>query len=161
VQIRSDATWNVPEPELALVVSSRLRLVGFTVGNDMSSRDIEGENPLYLPQAKVYDACCGLGPWITLFDATPQEPFAISLAILRGGAVVFSGQTDTGQIVRSFEELIGWLGHSNSFPDGAFLLTGTGIVPDRDFTLQPADTVEIEIAGIGRLSNPVKRSAAR
>ena len=161
VQIRSDATWNVPEPELALVVSSRLRLVGFTVGNDMSSRDIEGENPLYLPQAKVYDACCGLGPWITLFDATPQEPFAISLAILRGGAVVFSGQTDTGQIVRSFEELIGWLGHSNSFPDGAILLTGTGIVPDRDFTLQPADTVEIEIAGIGRLSNPVKRSAAR
>jgi 2-dehydro-3-deoxy-D-arabinonate dehydratase len=157
VQIRADAGWNVPEPELALVLDSGLRLVGFTIGNDMSSRDIEGENPLYLPQAKVYDACCGLGPWITLFETPPSEPFAISMSIRRAGAVVFAGETSSGQIVRTFDELIGWLGRSNSMPNGAFLLTGTGIVPDREFTLQAGDVVEIDIAGIGRLSNPVKR----
>ncbi len=155
VCIRRDATWNVPEPELTLVIDSRMRLAGFTIGNDMSSRDIEGENPLYLPQAKVYDACCGLGPWVTLFDAPRVKPFAIAMRIERGGGVVFSGETSSDQLVRSFEELIGWLGRSNSFPQGVFLLTGAGIVPDRDFTLAAGDVVEIEIAGIGRLRNPV------
>lgn len=156
VRIRGDATWNVPEPELTLVLNARKQLVGFTIGNDMSSRDIEGENPLYLPQAKVYDQCCGLGPWITLSRAMPaRDQIGIRLAIARGGAVVFEGRTGVDQMARTFEDLIGWLGRDNSFPAGAFLLTGTGIVPDSSFTLQPGDEVSIEIDGIGKLVNTV------
>ncbi|MGE0758538.1 MAG: fumarylacetoacetate hydrolase family protein, partial [Pirellulaceae bacterium] len=160
LRIRVDATWNVPEPELTLVLNSRLKLVGFTVGNDMSSRDIEGDNPLYLPQAKVYNQCCGLGPWITLAQAMPPpEQIGIHLAIRRGGATVFAGDTSVAQMARTFEDLISWLGRDNSFPQGAFLLTGTGIVPDSDFTLHAGDTVDISIDGIGTLSNPVVQGA--
>ncbi|MGD9719713.1 MAG: fumarylacetoacetate hydrolase family protein [Pirellulales bacterium] len=156
VRIRTDASWNVPEPELALVLNSRLELVGYTIGNDMSSRDIEGENPLYLPQAKVYDGCCALGPWITLADAMP-EPAAIGiqLSIVRRGEHVFAGATSIGQMARTFADLIGWLGRDNSFPDGVVLLTGTGIVPGDDFTLAAGDQVAITIDGIGTLSNSV------
>ncbi len=156
LRIRADSNWNVPEPELALVLNSRLKLVGFTAGNDMSSRDIEGENPLYLPQAKVYDACCGLGPCITLADAMPPSgSIQIQLIVRRGGNVAFSGTTSVGKMARSFEELIQWLGRDNSFPSGAFLLTGTGVVPDRDFSLRPGDMVEVSIDGIGTLVNPI------
>jgi 2-dehydro-3-deoxy-D-arabinonate dehydratase len=156
VRIRADATWNVPEPELALVLNSRMQLVGFTIGNDMSSRDIEGDNPLYLPQAKVYDQCCGLGPWITLVRSMPPlEEVGIRLEIRRGGKSVFSGATDLGKMARPLENLIEYLSRDNSFPDGAILLTGTGVVPDNDFTLSPGDVVDISIDGIGMLSNPV------
>jgi len=158
VRIRQDARWNVPEPELALVLNSRLELVGFTVGNDMSSRDIEGENPLYLPQAKLYDGSCALGPWITLAPAMPApEHIAIELVIERGRQKVFAGSTSIGQMARSFADLIGWLGRDNSFPRGVILLTGTGIVPGDDFTLAPGDTVHITIAGIGTLTNSVEQ----
>ncbi len=156
LRIRRDSKWNVPEPELALVLNSRLELVGFTVGNDMSSRDIEGENPLYLPQAKIYDACCGLGPWITLTgDMPPTAEIGIRLAVRRQGGTAFEGATSISQMARSFDELIGWLGRECTFPDGAILLTGTGIVPPNDFTLQPGDIVAIAIDGIGELSNPI------
>ena len=156
LRIRQDAEWNVPEPEITVVLNSRLELVGFTIGNDMSSRDIEGDNPLYLPQAKVYDQCCGLGPVITLATAMPpRQQVGIGLAIRRGRETVFSGQTTVGQMARGFEELRDWLARDNSFPRGAFLLTGTGIVPDSSFTLRAGDVIDIDIDGIGRLSNPV------
>jgi 2-dehydro-3-deoxy-D-arabinonate dehydratase len=156
VRIRHDASWSVPEPELALVLSSRLKLVGFTVGNDMSSRDIEGENPLYLPQAKVYNGACALGPCITLTSSMPaREETKIRLSIVRDDSPVFEGETDLGQMHRTFEDLIEYVGRENSFPDGLFLLTGTGIVPDSDFTLQAGDVVTISIDGIGTLTNPV------
>jgi 2-dehydro-3-deoxy-D-arabinonate dehydratase len=156
LRIRVDATWNVPEPELALVISRDKKIVGYTVGNDMSSRDIEGENPLYLPQAKVYNQCCGLGPWITLADAMPaRESIEIKLSIERGGAVVFSGETSVQQLNRKLEDLVDWLGRDNDFPNGVFLLTGTGVVPSNDFTLHPGDTVKIDISGIGRLTNTI------
>lgn len=158
LRIRVDSDWNVPEPELTLVLNSRLELVGYTIGNDMSSRDIEGDNPLYLPQAKVYNQCCGLGPWITLFrDMPPVEQIGIHLTIHRGGAKVFEGHTDAGQMARKFDNLIGWLGRDQTFPTGCFLLTGTGIVPDNSFTLHAGDVVEIAIDGIGVLKNPVVR----
>jgi 2-dehydro-3-deoxy-D-arabinonate dehydratase len=158
LRIRVDSDWNVPEPELTLVLNSKLSLVGFTIGNDMSSRDIEGDNPLYLPQAKVYNQCCGLGPWITLFrDMPPVADIGINLTISRGGAKVFEGHTSAGQMARSFDNLIGWLGRDQSFPSGCFLLTGTGIVPDNAFTLHAGDVVEIAIDGIGVLRNPVVR----
>jgi 2-dehydro-3-deoxy-D-arabinonate dehydratase len=160
VRIRRDASWNVPEPELALVLNSRLELVGFTIGNDMSSRDIEGANPLYLPQAKVYDACCGLGPWITLAgDMPPPDQIGIELAVERAGGVAFQGTTSVAQMARGFADLISWLGRDNSFPAGAFLLTGTGIVPADEFTLTPGDIVRITIAGIGTLENPVVQAS--
>ena len=158
LRIRADSAWNVPEPELALVLNSHMHLMGFTIGNDMSSRDIEGENPLYLPQAKVYNQCCGLGPWITLEgsgDMPPRSTIGIRLSVKRGEQEVFSGETDIGQMARTLEDLIGWLDRENTFPNGVFLLTGTGIVPDSDFTLNPGDVVSIEIDGIGTLSNPV------
>jgi 2-dehydro-3-deoxy-D-arabinonate dehydratase len=156
LRIRADSNWNVPEPEIALVLNSRLKLVGFTVGNDMSSRDIEGENPLYLPQAKVYNACCGLGPCIALAGAMPPvESIQIRLVIRRGGEVAFAGTTGVAKMARSFDDLIQWLGRDNSFPHGAFLLTGTGVVPERDFTLQPGDIVAISIDGVGTLTNPI------
>jgi 2-dehydro-3-deoxy-D-arabinonate dehydratase len=156
VRIRSDSEWNVPEPELTLVLNSRLEIVGYTIGNDMSSRDIEGDNPLYLPQAKVYDQCCGLGPCITLADAMPpRREIGIRLQIERSGKTVFVGQTSVAEMARTFEDLVGWLGRDNSFPHGAFLLTGTGIVPDSDFTLEPDDLVSISVDGIGELQNSV------
>jgi len=158
LRIRVDSDWNVPEPELTLVLNKRLDLVGFTIGNDMSSRDIEGDNPLYLPQAKCYNQCCGLGPWITLFrDMPPVADIGIHLAIHRNKAKVFEGSTSAAQMARSFDNLIGWLGRDQSFPTGCFLLTGTGIVPDNAFTLHAGDVVEISIDGIGTLKNPVVR----
>lgn len=161
VRIRRDARWNVPEPELALVLNSRLELVGFTVGNDMSSRDIEGANPLYLPQAKVYDACCGLGPWITLADAMPPpEEIDITLTVSRDRRTVFQGATSVGKMARTFEDLVGWLARDNSFPNGVILLTGTGVVPADDFTLAAGDVVDIAISGIGTLTNSVVQAVA-
>jgi 2-dehydro-3-deoxy-D-arabinonate dehydratase len=156
VGIRRDAKWNVPEPELALVMNSRGKIVGHTVGNDMSSRDIEGENLLYLPQAKVYDRSCALGPWIVL--GTPEavaREWRISIQIRRAGQNVFAGETSVGQIKRNFDQLAEFLFRSQKFPFGAILLTGTGVVPPDTFTLQAADEIEIEISGIGRLKNPV------
>ncbi len=156
VRIRRDTTWSVPEPELALVINSRMKLVGFTVGNDMSARDIEGENPLYLPQAKVYSGCCALGPCITLVGAMPaRDKTGIRLVIRRGDRPVFEGTTDLSKMARTFEDLIGWVARDNSFPDGLFLLTGTGIVPPDDFSLAAGDVVEITIDGIGTLANRV------
>lgn len=156
VRIRQDSKWNVPEPELTLVLSSRLKLVGYTIGNDVSSRDIEGENPLYLPQAKVYDACCALGPCVTLVGGMPEiSEVGIELVIRRSGEVVFEGKTDISQMARPFDGLIEYLGRDNSFPDGAMLLTGTGIVPTDEFTLLADDVVEISIDGIGVLTNSV------
>lgn len=158
VRIRRDSTWDVPEPEAALVINSRLELVGLTVGNDMSSRSIEGENPLYLAQAKVYDASCALGPAITpVWEVSDAKQLPIRLEIERGGMNVFSGQASTSQIRRSFEYLISYLGRDQSFPQGAILLTGTGIVPPSEFTLRPGDVVQITIEGIGTLSNSVAR----
>ncbi|HEV3167766.1 MAG TPA: fumarylacetoacetate hydrolase family protein [Isosphaeraceae bacterium] len=156
IRVRRDTRWCVPEPELALVLSPSLALVGFTVGNDVSARDIEGRNPLYLPQAKVYDACCALGPVITLAAAMPApEEIAITLTIDREGSQAFHGETSIARMARRFEELIDWLGRDNLFPAGAFLLTGTGIVPPDAFSLRPGDLVHIKITGIGTLSNPV------
>ena len=156
VRIRYDATWNVPEPEITCVVSSKGTLVGFTIGNDMSSRDIEGENPLYLPQAKVYRQCAGLGPCITLLDSMPaRDETGIKLQIERGGEVVFEGSSGVSEMHRTFEDLIGYLCREQEFPNGVFLMTGTGIVPDSDFTLNAGDVVHITICGIGTLTNPV------
>jgi 2-dehydro-3-deoxy-D-arabinonate dehydratase len=159
VRIRTDSNWNVPEPELALLISPDLRLAGFTVGNDMSSRDIEGENPLYLPQAKIYLESCALGPVVTLSEAVSNpQALSITMAVERGEEVIFSGQTSTSQMKRGFQELINYLGRANAFPDGVFLLTGTGIVPPSDFTLEDGDLVIMTIEAIGTLRNPVKRA---
>jgi len=156
VRVRHDSEWSVPEPELALFVTPTGELCGFTVGNDMSARDIEGENPLYLPQAKVYRQCCGLGPSILLArDAPERSSFGIRLTIERRGEVVFNDTTSAGEMVREFDDLIGWLMRENDFPNGAVLLTGTGLVPPDDFTLRNGDTVSITIDGIGTLTNPV------
>jgi 2-dehydro-3-deoxy-D-arabinonate dehydratase len=156
VGIRRDAKWNVPEPELALVLNSRGQIVGHTIGNDMSSRDIEGENLLYLPQAKTYRYSCALGPWITLGTPEPEaRGWKIQIAILRNGQRVFEGETTVGQIKRSFEELAGFLFRCQVFPHGAVLLTGTGVVPPDGFTLAEQDDIEIGISGIGVLKNPV------
>ena len=156
IRIRKDATWNVPEPEVTLVMNSRLELVGFTVGNDMSSRDIEGENPLYLPQAKTYNQCAGVGPSITLKSAMPPEDqIGVNLKVERAGELVFEGSTSTAQMARSFQDLMGYLGRDNTFENGVYLMTGTGIVPDSSFTLEPGDEVHIEVDGVGVLSNTV------
>ncbi len=160
VRVRGDSHWSVPEPEITLVMNSRLELVGFTVGNDMSARDIEGENPLYLPQAKVYLGCCALGPCVTLAETMPpREAMGVRMVIRRNGDSVFEGTTDAGRMARSFEDLIGWLARENAFPHGVFLLTGTGIVPPSDFTLEDGDHVSIEVDGVGELANPVCRGA--
>ena len=153
--IRRDSRWNVPEPELGLALNPAMELLGFTIGNDMSSRDIEGANPLYLPQAKVYTASCALGPGILLAPSQAWPATTIRLRISRGGSAVFSGSVDTGQIKRSIAELVDYLGRSNSYPAGVFLLTGTAIVPPAEFSLQPEDVVSISIDGIGRLENRV------
>lgn len=161
IRVRRDTKWCVPEPELALVLSSDLRLVGYTVGNDVSARDIEGENPLYLPQAKMYDACCGLGPWITLAGAMPPPAeIGITLRIDRAGSAVFEGSTSVARMARTFQELIGWLRIDNVFPDGVILLTGTGLVPPDEFTLAQGDLVSITIDGIGTLINPVVQAGS-
>jgi len=156
VGIRSDATWNVPEPELALVINAKGKVVGYTIGNDMSSRDIEGANLLYLPQAKVYRQSCALGPWITLgvAEAAARE-WIIRVAIRRAGAEIFAGNTSVNQIKRTFSELVEYLYRSQEFPHGAVLLTGTGVVPPDTTTLHANDVVEIEISGIGTLQNTV------
>lgn len=157
VGIRRDATWNVPEPELALYLNSSGKIVGYAIGNDMSSRDIEGENLLYLPQAKVYDKSCALGPWIVL-GPTEEEArkWEIRIDIRRSGDSVFSGSTTIDQIKRRLDELAEYLCRSQTFPQGAILLTGTGVVPNDDFTLQTADEIEISISGIGTLTNHVE-----
>jgi 2-dehydro-3-deoxy-D-arabinonate dehydratase len=158
VVIRRDSRWSVPEPELALVLSPSMQLVGYTIGNDMSARDIEGENPLYLPQAKVYHGCCALGPCVTLAAALPPlDQVIIRLTIERGAKPIFDGATHLSAMARSFGDLISWLGRENRFPQGVILLTGTGIVPPDEFTLADGDLVSIDITGIGRLSNPVQR----
>jgi 2-dehydro-3-deoxy-D-arabinonate dehydratase len=159
VYIRSDSHWNVPEPELAVLVGPRGTILGYTVGNDVSSRDIEGANPLYLPQAKVYARCCGLGPAIVLARDIPDaQSLAIHLRIERQGAVAFSGDTSTANLKRSPAELVRYLMLDNVFPHGAFLLTGTGIVPDDAFTLEAGDAVRISIDGIGTLHNGIERA---
>jgi 2-dehydro-3-deoxy-D-arabinonate dehydratase len=156
VRIRSDSEWNVPEPELALVLDRAGRIVGHTIGNDMSSRSIEGDNPLYLPQAKVYRGCCALGPAIVLVEQPPGTDTAIEMTIRRSGVEVFTGHTTVLQIKRGFEELVEWLFRANEFPHGAFLLTGTGIVPPDEFTLAVGDEVAITIDGVGTLRNDVE-----
>jgi len=156
VGIRADAKWNVPEPELALVMNSRGGIVGCAIGNDMSSRDIEGENLLYLPQAKTYDRSCAIGPWVALeTDEKLVRSWTISIAIERKGLEVFAGTTTIDQIKRTFAELAGWLWRSQRFPHGAILLTGTGVVPDESFTLLAGDRIRIQISGIGLLENDV------
>lgn len=160
LRIRVDATWNVPEPELALVINPSGQIVGYTIGNDMSSRDIEGDNPLYLPQAKCYNQCCGIGPWVTLASAMPERnSIGIRLKIERSGKEVFTGTTSIAQMARQFEDLVQWLFRDNDFPHGAFLLTGTGIVPDSNFTLNKGDVVTISIDGIGDLQNTIVQGA--
>jgi len=156
VRIRHDSKWNVPEPELTLVISPALKIVGYTIGNDMSSRDIEGENPLYLPQAKIYRGACAIGPVITLADAMPPLPgVEIRLVIERGGSKAFEGSTTFAQFARTPEGLVECLGKEMDFPDGAMLLTGTGVVPPDSFSLASGDVVHITIDGIGTLTNPV------
>lgn len=161
VRVRADSHWTVPEPEFTLVVSPKGKLVGYTIGNDMSARDIEGENPLYLPQAKVYNQCCALGPCVLLADQPlDRDSTKVILTIHRASREAFKGETHIGMIVRGWDELIGWLTFENDIPDGAFLLTGTGVVPPDDFTLEEGDSVSIEITGIGTLTNPVVKAKA-
>src|ERR1044071_4485778 len=155
VCIRSDARWSVPEPELALVVNRRGGIVGYTIGNDMSSRDIEGENPLYLPQAKVYDGACALGPAVLILEEPLPPETTIALTIVRKGAIVFQGSTTLQQMRRTPEELVQYLYRETSFPQGAVLLTGTGVVPPDEFTLQTGDAIAITIPPIGTLDNVV------
>lgn len=158
IRIRADSQWNVPEPELTLVISPRMQIVGYTIGNDVSSRDIEGANPLYLPQAKVYERSCALGPAITLADDFPPlDKVTIHLTIERKGVRVFEGSTRLSEMKRTFDDLVSWLGREMHFPQGVLLLTGTGIVPPDAFTLQAGDMVIIDITGIGRLVNWVEQ----
>ena len=155
VRVRSDSTWSVPEPELALAVSSGGRIFGYTIGNDMSARDIEGENPLYLPQAKIYLGSCALGPGL-LLDPRPLPPETeIRLEITREGASAFAGSVPLSTMRRTPEELVAYLFRENVFPDGCYLLTGTGIVPPDDFALQSGDEIAITIEPIGTLTNRV------
>jgi 2-dehydro-3-deoxy-D-arabinonate dehydratase len=156
VGIRRDASWNVPEPELALVLNPRGAVVGLTLGNDMSSRDIEGENLLYLPQAKIYERSCALGPWILLgASEADARRWSIRITITRNGQVAFAGETSIANIQRRFHDLAEFLFRCQRFDHGAVLLTGTGIVPPEAFTLQERDEIEIEIPEIGVLRNPV------
>lgn len=156
VRIRRDSHWNVPEPELALAVNAHGKIFGYTIGNDMSSRDIEGENPLYLPQAKTYDGCCGLGPGIYLSEDPLPPPTEIELVIHRGREPIFRGATTLHQMKRTPVELVEFLYRESSFPAGCFLLTGAGIVPDSDFTLRIGDEIRIRIDPIGELIQRVE-----
>ena len=160
VRIRSDAKWSVPEPELTLVINPRGQIIGYTVGNDMSSRDIEGENPLYLPQAKVYNGSCALGPCILIASEPLPAATPIRLEIARGGKVDFSGATTLAELKRDPKTLVAYLFRENSLPAGAFLMTGTGIVPPDSFTLAPGDIVRITIDPIGTLENTVVQGTA-
>jgi 2-dehydro-3-deoxy-D-arabinonate dehydratase len=153
VRVRSDASWSVPEPELTLVINAAGEIVGYTIGNDMSSRDIEGENPLYLPQAKVYDGSCALGPCILVAERALSTTTGIHLEIARAGESVFAGSTKLAELKRDPEELVRYLFRDNSFPQGVFLMTGTGVVPPDSFTLRSGDVVRISIEGIGTLEN--------
>lgn len=155
VRIRRDAQWNVPEPELTLAINSHGLIFGYTIGNDMSSRDIEGENPLYLPQAKVYDGAAAVGPAILVTDDPLPPTTEIALEIRRGNATAFQGETTIDQIKRSLPSLVEFLFRDNSFPAGCYMMTGTGIVPPDGFTLQSGDEVRITIEPIGTLVNPV------
>ena len=156
VGIRRDARWNVPEPELALVINSSGTIVGFTIGNDMSSRDIEGENMLYLPQAKIYTSSCAVGPWIVIGpNEDDARQWSIQLEIRRGATKVFDGETRAAHIKRPFNELVDYLFRSQEFPHGVVLLTGAGLVPPDSFTLEAHDCVRITISGVGTLENTV------
>jgi 2-dehydro-3-deoxy-D-arabinonate dehydratase len=156
VRVRADSKWSVPEPELALVISPVGKIVGYTIGNDMSSRDIEGENPLYLPQAKIYKGSCAVGPLVTpVGDMPPLAGVEIQLVVTRDGRTAFEGSTTLAQMARATESLADWLLRENEFPHGAVLLTGTGVVPPDEFTLKSGDDVRITISGIGTLRNPV------
>lgn len=155
VRIRADSKWNVPEPELTLAINSAGKIFGFTAGNDMSSRDIEGENPLYLPQAKVYDRCAAIGPCVVLTNTLPGPETVIAIEILRGGSRVFQDKTKVGQIKRPLPSLADWLFRDNTFPHGCYLMTGTGIIPPDDFTLHHGDEIRITIEPAGTLINSV------
>ncbi len=155
VRFRRDARWNVPEPELALLISPGGRILGYTIGNDMSSRDIEGENPLYLPQAKVYDGACALGPCVLISPDPPPPSTGINLEIRRNGRTEFSGSTSLSEMKRDLPTLVEYLYRETSFPDGCVLLTGTGVVPPDGFTLDHDDEILITIDGIGTLRNVV------
>jgi len=155
VAIRDDASWSVPEPELTLFVTPRGKIAGYTIGNDMSSRDIEGENPLYLPQAKVYDRSCALGPCLLIGDPPLGAATEIAIEIRRGGVPAFSGETTLKEMKRKPEELVEYLYRNNTFPHGCFLLTGTGVVPPDSFSLQAGDEIRITIPPIGTLVNVV------
>jgi 2-dehydro-3-deoxy-D-arabinonate dehydratase len=158
VAVRADSTWDVPEPELAIVINSSAEIVGYTIGNDVSSRSIEGENPLYLPQAKVYAGCCALGPAITpVWDLADPYSLAIRMRIRRRDAVHWEGETSMREFARRLEDLVSYLFREDEFPDGVILSTGTALVPESPFTLEAGDSVEIEIDGIGTLQNPVVR----
>jgi 2-dehydro-3-deoxy-D-arabinonate dehydratase len=159
VCVRRDSSWSVPEPELALVVNARGAIVGCTIGNDMSARDIEGENPLYLPQAKVYAGSCALGPAVLLGREALAPSTRISITIARAGRTVFEGRTTVGSMKRTADELVGFLFRDNSFPSGCVLLTGTGVVPPDDFALAAGDRIAIGIDGIGALENVVRVGA--
>jgi 2-dehydro-3-deoxy-D-arabinonate dehydratase len=160
IGIRADSEWNVPEPELALVVASDLSIAGYTIGNDVSSRSIEGRNTLYLPQAKVYDGACSLGPCIVPASEV-EPPFDVDVRVRRAGRVVFEGRTSTAEMRRTFDELVGYLGAALSLPAGAMLLTGTGVVPEADVTLAAGDVVRIGIGPLGVLENTVEVVGAR
>jgi 2-dehydro-3-deoxy-D-arabinonate dehydratase len=155
VGIRADSPWNAPEPELGLVLNAGGEIFGYVVGDDVSSRSIEGENPLYLSQAKVYERSCALGPGIVPVWAAPATPFHIALRVERGEVIAFEGSTSTANIVRRFEDLAAWLMAALAFPVGVVLLTGTGIVPNESFSLRAGDIVTIDIPGVGTLTNPV------
>ena len=155
VAIRSDARWSVPEPELTLCITPSGKIVGYTIGNDMSSRDIEGDNPLYLPQAKVYDRSCALGPCLLIADEALPPSTEIAIEIRRAGESAFSGTTTLAEMKRDPKELVEYLYRDNSFPRGCFLMTGTGVVPPDSFTLRAGDEIRIQIAPIGTLVNTV------
>lgn len=155
VRIRKDSTWDVPEPELTLVVTSSGKIVGYTIGNDMSSRSIEGENPLYLPQAKTYDACAAIGPCIYVTEQPLDKNTNIQLEIRRNGSTVFEGTISISQMKRTPEELVSFVFRECSFPYGCLIMTGTGIVPEHEFTLKSGDEIKISIDGIGALVNEV------
>ncbi|MGC6427199.1 MAG: fumarylacetoacetate hydrolase family protein [Akkermansiaceae bacterium] len=155
IRVREDSSWDVPEPELTLAINAKGEIFGFTVGNDVSSRSIEGENPLYLPQAKVYNGSCAIGPGILLGRESLADDAKITLNIVRDRQEMFAGETDLTQLKRSLEELVDFLFCELDFPNGVFLMTGTGVVPGPDFTLQSGDCVKITIEGIGTLENVV------
>ncbi len=155
MKLRSDSKWIVPEPELTLMVSSGGQIAGYTIGNDLSCRDIEGENPLYLPQAKTFDACASIGPAVYITDEPLPETTKIKLKIVRAEKAVFEGETDLSQLKKKPDHLVKYLFSEASFPDGCFLMTGTGIVPPDDFSLKPGDEMHITIEPIGTLINKV------